>query len=236
MLLNQKYQSAREQQISMTMTMNNLSELSLSEEDIVTLLANLLDNAIEACLKLHGDRRIQLKMVIGRGGAFPFDPQSRGVGGGENQRQDSSSGKGEIRGAWAGPWQCGCRDTKNRGRSTAMPGGLVLFYRCHFAAAALKPGRSQRCRLLLFLLSGRRFVPPVLIKRVLTNTMRKRNRSWSISHGQEDIMKQKARHFTAACLIISIAVSAAACGQSGPLNQNRLRRPAYLPLRRCILK
>ena len=28
-------------------------------------------------------------------------------------------------------------------------------------------------------------------------------------------MKQKARHFTAACLIISIAVSAAACGQSG---------------------
>lgn len=31
-----------------------------------------------------------------------------------------------------------------------MPGGLVLFYRCHFAAAALKPGRSQRCRLLLF--------------------------------------------------------------------------------------
>ena len=64
MLLNQKYQSAREQQISMTMTMNNLSELSLSEEDIVTLLANLLDNAIEACLKLHGDRRIQLKMVL----------------------------------------------------------------------------------------------------------------------------------------------------------------------------
>ena len=63
-LLNQKYQSAREQQISMTMTMNNLSELSLSEEDIVTLLANLLDNAIEACLKLHGDRRIQLKMVM----------------------------------------------------------------------------------------------------------------------------------------------------------------------------
>lgn len=28
-------------------------------------------------------------------------------------------------------------------------------------------------------------------------------------------MKQKARHFTAACLIISIAVSAAACGQNG---------------------
>ena len=25
-----------------------------------------------------------------------------------------------------------------------------MFYRCHFAAAALKPGRSQRCRLLLF--------------------------------------------------------------------------------------
>ena len=54
------------------------------------------------------------------------------------------------------------------------------------------------------------------MKRVLTNTMREEEyRSWSISHGQEDIMKQKARHFTAACLIISIAVSAAACGQSG---------------------
>lgn len=63
-VLNQKYQSTGEHQIVMTMMINNLSELAMSEEDIVTLLANLLDNAIEACLKLRGDRRIQLKMAL----------------------------------------------------------------------------------------------------------------------------------------------------------------------------
>lgn len=63
-LLNQKYQEAREKGAAITMTANDLSGLTLSEEDIVTLLGNLLDNAIEACGRLEGNRVIQFKMIL----------------------------------------------------------------------------------------------------------------------------------------------------------------------------
>ena len=39
----------------------------MSEEDLVTLLVNLLDNAIEACGKLAEGRIIQLKMALEEG-------------------------------------------------------------------------------------------------------------------------------------------------------------------------
>ncbi|MDE5930902.1 MAG: GHKL domain-containing protein, partial [Lachnospiraceae bacterium] len=51
-VLNRKYQDASEKGIVMTMSVNDLSGLTVSEEEIVTLLVNLLDNAIEACEKL----------------------------------------------------------------------------------------------------------------------------------------------------------------------------------------
>ncbi len=66
-LLNQKYAEAYDKGIAMTMAANNLSGLMISEEDLVTLLGNLLDNAIEACGKLEQNRVIQFKMVLEEG-------------------------------------------------------------------------------------------------------------------------------------------------------------------------
>ena len=63
-MLNQKYQEACDKGIVMTMVSGNLSGLTISEEDIVTLLGNLIDNAIEACEKLAENKVIQFKMVL----------------------------------------------------------------------------------------------------------------------------------------------------------------------------
>lgn len=68
-ILNQKYQTARDKDITMAFVINDLSGLTLPEEDLVTLLTNLLDNAIEACEKLDpkispSNKTIQFKMVI----------------------------------------------------------------------------------------------------------------------------------------------------------------------------
>lgn len=63
-VLNQKYQYAREKGITMVMSVNDLSGLTMSREDIVALLVNLLDNAIEACEKLESNRIIRFKMMI----------------------------------------------------------------------------------------------------------------------------------------------------------------------------
>lgn len=66
-MLNRKYQEACVRGIIMTMVSGDLSGLTIREEDIVTLLGNLLDNAIEACEKLSGNKVIQFKMVIEEG-------------------------------------------------------------------------------------------------------------------------------------------------------------------------
>ena len=63
-MLNQKYQEASDKGIVMTILSGNLLGLTISEEDIVTLLGNLLDNAIEACEKLNENKVIQFKMVL----------------------------------------------------------------------------------------------------------------------------------------------------------------------------
>lgn len=63
-VLNQKYQCARERGITMVMSVNDLSGLTMSKEDIVALLVNLLDNAVEACEKLDGNKIIQFKMML----------------------------------------------------------------------------------------------------------------------------------------------------------------------------
>jgi sensor histidine kinase regulating citrate/malate metabolism len=43
---------------------NDLSELRIADEDIVTILSNLLNNALEACRKCDSSRRIlKLKFV-----------------------------------------------------------------------------------------------------------------------------------------------------------------------------
>lgn len=63
-VLNQKYRDAWDRGITMTMAVNDLSGLAMGEEDIVTLLVNLLDNGVEACEKLDDNKVIQFKMVL----------------------------------------------------------------------------------------------------------------------------------------------------------------------------
>lgn len=63
-VLNQKYLHAQEKGITLVMAVNDLSGLTMGREEIVTLLVNLLDNAIEACEKLDRNRLIQFKMML----------------------------------------------------------------------------------------------------------------------------------------------------------------------------
>lgn len=63
-MLNRKYQEASEKGITITLSVNDLSALTISEEEIVILLGNLLDNAIAACEKLDSGKIIQFKMIL----------------------------------------------------------------------------------------------------------------------------------------------------------------------------
>ena len=63
-ILNQKYQYAQENGITMIISVNDLSGLVMAKEDLVVLLSNLLDNAVEACRKLTENKMIQFKMVM----------------------------------------------------------------------------------------------------------------------------------------------------------------------------
>ena len=63
-ILNTKYQEADENGIVFVLRVNDLSELRIADEDIVTILSNLLNNALEACRKCDSSRRIlKLKFV-----------------------------------------------------------------------------------------------------------------------------------------------------------------------------
>lgn len=66
-VLNQKYLRGQEKGISLVMAVNDLSNLTMGREDIVTLLVNLLDNAIEACEKVDENKVIQFKMMLEEG-------------------------------------------------------------------------------------------------------------------------------------------------------------------------
>lgn len=57
-ILNQKYQTARENEIKMQVRVNDLSRLTIPTDSLVVVLTNLLDNAIEACRRLDGYREI----------------------------------------------------------------------------------------------------------------------------------------------------------------------------------
>lgn len=57
-ILNQKYQLAHEVGIDMHFHINDLSRIHLGASELVVLLCNLIDNAIEACQKLEQSRQI----------------------------------------------------------------------------------------------------------------------------------------------------------------------------------
>jgi len=63
-VLNTKYHKAQEAGIVFVLKVNDLSGLGMEEEDVVTVLCNLLDNAIEACRKCDGKKVIKFKFVI----------------------------------------------------------------------------------------------------------------------------------------------------------------------------
>ena len=63
-VLNQKHQAAVERSIDVQMRVSDLSGLGLDPEALVVVLANLLDNAIEACERLQGERCIRCSVLL----------------------------------------------------------------------------------------------------------------------------------------------------------------------------
>ncbi len=68
-ILNQKYQEAKEASIEMQIQINDLSGVSVKTNELVVLLSNLLDNAIEACCRLDSNRIIHVS-IIAEGNLF----------------------------------------------------------------------------------------------------------------------------------------------------------------------
>ena len=62
-ILNEKYQVATENNIDISFKVNDLSEITISTDALVVVLSNILDNAIEACLRLPSGRRIECSVI-----------------------------------------------------------------------------------------------------------------------------------------------------------------------------
>lgn len=62
-ILNSKYREALKKGISFSLKINDLSQIILSDTDIVIILSNLIDNAMEACIDCK-DKIIKLKFVL----------------------------------------------------------------------------------------------------------------------------------------------------------------------------
>lgn len=65
-ILNTKYQEAREKGIVFVLRINDLSDIPISDEDIVVILSNLLNNALEACEK-SDEKMIKTKFTMENG-------------------------------------------------------------------------------------------------------------------------------------------------------------------------
>lgn len=63
-LFNQKYVIAQEANIDVQISVNDLSGIRMKQEDIVVVLANLLDNALEACARVEGKRAVQVQLTL----------------------------------------------------------------------------------------------------------------------------------------------------------------------------
>lgn len=66
-VLNVKYQEAMKNNILFICKINDLSGLTIDSTELVVLLSNLLNNAIEACKKCSGIRKLTLKCVYEQG-------------------------------------------------------------------------------------------------------------------------------------------------------------------------
>lgn len=63
-ILNEKYAEMMDKGIVFAFRINDLSEVPIGNEDLVVILSNLLNNAIEACEKCEGKRTIKFKFMI----------------------------------------------------------------------------------------------------------------------------------------------------------------------------
>lgn len=66
-VINVKYEEAVEHSILFICKINDLSGLTMNPSELVVLLSNLLNNAIEACKKCIGERKIKLKCIYEHG-------------------------------------------------------------------------------------------------------------------------------------------------------------------------
>ena len=99
-VLNQQYRIAKEKNIGMTFAVSDLKSIRISDEDIVVLLGNLLENAIHECEKVISAGRmasIQVKFVEKDGNIIIMvkNPVTRTVDIIDNKVQgDNSAGHG----------------------------------------------------------------------------------------------------------------------------------------------
>lgn len=63
-ILNEKYQRARELKIDVRYSVSDLSALAVDTDALVVLLSNLLDNAIEGCARLAGERVLECSLIL----------------------------------------------------------------------------------------------------------------------------------------------------------------------------
>ena len=73
-VLNQKYRTAKDMGIQMVFTVGDLREIGLTEEEIVILTSNLLDNAIRECEKQvkAGEKALIIVKAVYENGQFEF--------------------------------------------------------------------------------------------------------------------------------------------------------------------
>ncbi len=69
-VINTKYHEAISKHIVFVFRINDLSSLKIADRDIVILVSNLLNNAIEACEKCEGDRVIKFKFLKDENGTI----------------------------------------------------------------------------------------------------------------------------------------------------------------------
>lgn len=62
-IINSKYREILDKNIVFVFKINDLSEINICDEDIVVILSNLLNNAIEACEKCSDKKIIKMKFV-----------------------------------------------------------------------------------------------------------------------------------------------------------------------------
>ena len=61
-ILNTKYREAKQKDVVFVLKVNDLSNLPITDEDVVVILSNLLNNALEACEKCN-DKILKIKFI-----------------------------------------------------------------------------------------------------------------------------------------------------------------------------